>query len=372
MKFKPIVALFLCVLLFFSAACSKVKTEPAASSESTGGSTAETDSGVDYSNFKTAIMLPGIEGENAIFQMIADGIRTACSDLGAPEPKVVEGGDQWTAYGKYLTSLAEVGIYDVIFTTTDVMRYCVKQTHADYPDQKFVLIDADLVGYTNQFDGGVIPDTVWGISFDLYQLGYLGGYFCGLVTQSDMERANSDLVVGLVFTDVYDAWEVDVKTGFTNGVKAAGKEIQIINSIIGDWVDPQKGADVTRALFAQGADIVYYTTGASAYGCVTEAEAQNKYAVADDNNAISLSPDTIIACTLVEGYQAAYDAAYGAITGTLEYGTGRTVGAAEGVISFTFDDPVTQATVPADILEKMEAAYQGLIDGTIDARAPID
>lgn len=372
MKSKPIVALFLCVLLFFSAACSKAKTEPAASSESTGGSTAETDSGVDYSNFKTAIMLPGIEGENAIFQMIADGIRTACSDLGAPEPKVVEGGDQWTAYGKYLISLAEVGIYDVIFTTTDVMRYCVKQTHADYPDQKFVLIDADLVGYANQFDGGVIPDTVWGISFDLYQLGYLGGYFCGLVTQSDMERANSDLVVGLVFTDVYDAWEVDVKTGFTNGVKAAGEEIQIINSIIGDWVDPQKGADVTRALFAQGADIVYYTTGASAYGCVTEAEAQNKYAVADDNNAISLSPDTIIACTLVEGYQAAYDAAYGAITGTLEYGTGRTVGAAEGVISFTFDDPVTQATVPADILEKMEAAYQGLIDGTIDARAPID
>jgi len=370
MKTKMFLALLLCVLLLCTAACGKTATDTNDTTAAVASS--ETDSGVDYSDFKTAIMLPGIEGENAIFQMIADGIRTACSDLGAPEPKVVEGGDQWTSYGKYLTSLAEVGIYDVIFTTTDVMRYCVKETHADYPDQKFVLIDADLVGYEDQFDGGVIPDTVWGVSFDLYQLGYLGGYFCGLVTQSDMERANSDLVVGLVFTDVYDAWEVDVKTGFTNGVNAANPDIQIINSIIGDWVDPQKGADVTRALFAQGADIVYYTTGASAYGCVTEAEAQNKYAVADDNNAISLSPDTIIACTLVEGYQAAYDAAYGAITGTLEYGTGRTVGAADGVISFTFDDPVTQATVPADILEKMETAYQGLIDGTIDAHASID
>ncbi len=369
MKRKAVLALFVSILLLFAAACGG-SSEPAA--DTSAEASAETSETSEYADFKTAIMLPGIEGENAIFQMIADGIRQACADLGAPEPKTVEGGDQWTSYGKYLTSLAEAGIYDVIFTTTDVMRYCVNDTLKSYPDQKFVMVDADLLGYTDQFDGGKIPDTVWGISFDLYQLGYLGGYFCGLVTQSDMERANSDLVVGLVFTDVYDAWEVDVKTGFTNGVKAAGEDILIINSIIGDWVDPQKGADVTRALFAQGADIVYYTTGASAYGCVTEAEAQNKYAVADDNNAISLAPDTIIGCTLVQGYQAAYDAAYGAIKGTLEYGTGRTVGAAEGVISFTFDDPVTQAAVPADILEKMQAAYQGLIDGTIDAHASIN
>ncbi|HWQ07176.1 MAG TPA: BMP family ABC transporter substrate-binding protein [Feifaniaceae bacterium] len=369
MKRKVMIALFICLILLFTTACGKTQTAVDTSSESASTAAAEVS---EYANFKTAIMLPGIEGENAIFKMIADGIRTACADLGAPEPKVVEGGDQWTAYGKYLTSLAEAGIYDVIFTTTDVMRYCVNDTHQAYPDQKFVLIDSDLNGYLDQFEGGVIPDTVWGVSFDLYQLGYLGGYFCGLVTQSDMPRANADLVVGLVFTDVYDAWEVDVKTGFTNGVKAASPDITIINSIIGDWVDPQKGADVSRALFAQGADIIYYTTGASAYGCVTEAEAQNKYAVPDDNNAISLSPETIVGCTLVQGYQAAYDAAYGAVTGTLEYGTGRTVGAAEGVISFTFDDPVTQAAVPADILEKMQAAYQGLIDGTIDPRAPIE
>ncbi len=57
---------------------------------------------------------------------------------------------------KYLTSLAEAGIYDVIFTTTDVMRYCVNETHKLYPDQKFVLIDSDLASYLDQFDGGVI------------------------------------------------------------------------------------------------------------------------------------------------------------------------------------------------------------------------
>lgn len=356
---KRIVCLLLCAtLLLLCFACGKPKVETA-SSESA------------YANFKTAIMLPGIEGENAIFQMIAAGVRDACAALGAPEPKVVEGGDQWTAYGKYLTSLAESKLYDVIFTTTDVMRYCVKETNKAYPEQKIVLLDADLNGYADKFEGGKIPGTVWGVSFDLYQLGYLGGYFCGLVTKSDMPKANAEKVVGLVFTDVYDPWEVDVKTGFTNGVRAVDPEIQVINSIIGDWVDPQKGASVTRALFAQGADIVYYTTGASAYGCVTEAEAQGRYAVANDNNAISLAPETIIGCSLVLGYDAAYDAAYAAITDTLDYGTGRTMGAKENVISFTFDDPVYLESVPEEIRAAMDEAYKGLIDGSIDPRAPI-
>ena len=361
MKRKCFALLLILALVLSLTACG-------GSSESSGDATAADG---DHSGFKTAIMLPGIEGENAIFQMIANGIRDACSELGAPEPKVVEGGDQWTSYGKYLNNLAATGEYDVIFTTTDVMRSPVKDTVAAYPDQKIVMIDADVVGYESKFADGKIPETVWGVSFDLYQLGYLGGTFCALVTESDMERANPDKAVGLVFTDIYDPWEVDLKTGFTNGVKAVDPDIEIINSVIGDWVDPQKGASVTRALIAQGVDVVYYTTGASAYGCVTECETQEKYAVANDNNTISLSPDTIVGCSLVQGYDAAYEAAKGAIEGTLEYGTGRVYGASEGVITFTFDDPVYLEKVPEDIRNAMDEAYKGLADGSIDAHAPI-
>jgi len=361
MKRRFLILTLAVALILSAVGCGSSTPAAESSSEGEGG----------YADFQTAIMLPGIEGENAIFQMIASGIRDACAELGAPEPKVVEGGDQWTSYGKYLTSLAAAGIYDVIFTTTDVMRYCVNDTVKAYPDQKIVLVDADLVGYESKFDGGKIPANVWGISFDMYQLGYLGGHFCALVTQSSMERANPDLKVGLVTTDIYDAWDVDLKTGFTNGVKDVNPDIEIISSVIGDWVDPAKGAAVTRALIAQGVDIVYYTSGASAYGCVTEAEAQNCYAIPHDNNSISLAPGTIIGASLVQGYDAAYAAAKGAIEGTLEYGTGRRAGVAESVIAFTTDDPVYLETVPEDIRAAMDAAIQGLTDGTIDARRPI-
>ena len=146
-------------------------------SDAEGGDEGAADSG--YADFKTAIMLPGTEGENAIFQMLCDGIRAACADAGAPEPKVVEGGGEWTSYGKYLTSLAAAQEYDVIFTTTDVMRYNVNETLKAFPDQKIVILDADLLDYESKFDGGKIPATVWGMSFDLYQLGYLGGKATG-------------------------------------------------------------------------------------------------------------------------------------------------------------------------------------------------
>lgn len=375
MKRNCWIALLLALVMLLGAcsgAAQDVNSSAAPETEETAapGATQE-QAAAQYPDVATAIMLPGIEGENPIFQMIVGGIKQACAELGAPEPKVVEGGDDWNAYGKYLNSLAESGLYDIIFTATDAMKYDVVTASQTYPDQKFALINGDLASYQSEMPDQKIPANVWGIAFDLYQLGYMGGYYCALVTKSTMERANEDLVVGLVFTDVYDPWEIDLKTGFTNGVKDVDPSIEILNSVIGDWVDPQKGASVARAMIAKGADIIYYTTGASAYGCVTEAAAQNVYAISSDNNSIHLDSKTIVGCTMVEGTKAAYDATYRAITGTLPWGTTEAAGAKEGAVTFTFEDPVYLAAVPQDIQDAMQKAYQGLGDGSIDARRPI-
>lgn len=325
-----------------------------------------------FSEVAVAILLPGVEGENPIFQKYVAGIRQACAELGAPAPKVVEGGDDYNSYGKYLVSLAESGLYDVLFTCTNTMCYHVAELSRAYPAQKTVILDGDMNAYFSTLPEGRIPDNVYGVAFDKYEQGYLGGVFCALVTKSAMPRANDALAVGLVFTDVYDSWEIDLKTGFLNGVRDVDPQIEVLRSVIGDWVDPQKGADVTRALLTQGVDIVYYTTGASAYGCVTEAAAQQRYAVGSDHNAISLDPDTIVGCTVVAGDEIAYQTALAAIKGTLAYGSCPEAGAAEGAITFTFDDPVYIQSVPEDIRARMEAAYAGLIDGSIDPHRALD
>ena len=367
MRKNSITALLL-VLMLLLTACSGTNDAGSAGTVSTAGTpdagtSAPGGSAVDDGVFKTAIMVPGIVGENPIFQMLVGGITKGCSELGLPEPKVVEGGDNWAAYNRYLASFADAGEYDVIITFTDSMCDSIKQWASKYPDQKFILIDGDLESYVD-----AMPANVYAMRNRDEELGYIGGYFCGLVTQSSMERANEDLSIGLVFTSEYDPWELDIKPAFINGAHAVNPDIQVINSIVGDWVDPLKGAEVTRALFAQGVDIVWYTTGASTYGCVTEAAAQGKYAVASDNNAISLDPETIVGCTMINGENIAYDVFVRAAKGELPYGSFEVLGAADGAITFTFDDPVYLEKVPQDIRDAMTAMYAELVAGNIDPR----
>ena len=85
MKRRFLILTLVVALVLSAVGCGS--SSPAAESSGESGETG-------YADFQTAIMLPGIEGENAIFQMIASGIRDACAVLGAPEPNVVEGGDQ--------------------------------------------------------------------------------------------------------------------------------------------------------------------------------------------------------------------------------------------------------------------------------------
>lgn len=362
MKKNGYLALLLALLVLLSA-CSPAAGDPGTSATPapTPTPSEQPSGGQEDDLFKTAVMVPGIVGENPIFQMYVGGIQRACNELGLPEPNIVEGGDDWGAYARLLASFADSGEYDVIITFTDSMCDTVKIWSGKYPEQKYILIDGDLEDYM-----GTIPANVYSMRNRDDELGYIGGYFCGLVTKSTMERANADLAVGLVFTDEYEPWEKDIKPTFINGAKAVDPDIEVINVVVGDWVDPIKGAEVTRALFARGVDIVWYTTGASTYGCVTEAAAQKKYAVASDNNSIALDPETIVGCTMIQGEPISYDIMMRAATNELPYGTADVFGAADGTITFTFDDPVYLEKVPQGIRDAMAAMYADLVAGKID------
>lgn len=331
---------------------------PASPAASSPQSTAETGTG---DGFKIAVMSPGVIGENPTFQQLIAGVEQACDELGLEAPNVVEGGEDWEAYGRMLASLADTGEYDVILTYTDYMCDNIKTCSETYPDQKFILLDGDLTAYMD-----AIPDNVYAMRYREEDLGYMGGYFCALVTQSDMERANDDLKVGLIFTDEYDPWEERIKPCFINAVKTVNPDIKVVNSIVGDWVDPNKGAEVARAQFAEGVDIVWYTSSASTYGVVTEAAAQERYVVANDDSDFEMDPDTIVGGTVIKAQNLAYQVAKSAALEELAYGSFEVGGVAQGVISFTFDNPVYLEKVPQDIRDAMQEMYDKLAAGEID------
>lgn len=315
-------------------------------------------------NFKTAVMIPGTIAENPVFQMLIEGISMASQELGIDEPKVIEGGSDWDFYSKSMVALSESGEYDLIITATSGMAYSVVENALEYPDQKYLLFGGELEGMAD-----TIPANAWSVRYKTEDTGYLGGYFCALVTQSQMENANEDLAIGLLFTDVYKDWEEHIKPAFYNGAYHVNPDVEVVNMVVGSWVDVMMGMEKARAMFAQGVDIVWYSTGASTLGCVDEAAAQGKYAVASDHNAISENPDVIVGSTTINATAYTYEIFKQAALGTLEYGQTVDAGAAEGVVSFTFDDPIYIETVPEDIRIAMEEVYTKLAAGEIDPLA---
>jgi len=355
-KLSALIALTLSLLLVLSACGGS--TGSSASPSPTPSASAAASTSPEAAMLTSAIMLPGTLSDNAIFQMFVNGVKDAAAQLGYPEPKVVEGGDDWDSYAKNMVTLSESGKYNIIVTCTESMCDSVLECGNKYPNIKYILLNGTLTDKD-------VPANVFAVRFKNEDLGYLGGYFCGLVTKSNMEYANKDLKVGLLFADVYEPWETQTKPAFIKGAQAVDPNIEVVNSVVGDWVDAMKGAETARAMYAQGVDIIWYTTGSSTYGAVTEAEAEGKYATASDNDSTDLSKN-IPGCTMITGYDYAKNAFLKAADGTLEFGKALEAGAAEGVISFTFDDPDYKQRVPEDIQKAMKDVYQKLASGEIN------
>ena len=358
-KFWAILLVLIMILLGTTACGGKPESNDSAAEPSTSGESAEPEK-----TFTSAIVIPGTLGDNPIFQMMVGGAEEAAAEAGFAKPKEVEGGDDYAGYEKLLLSLAESQSYDLLITYTDSMAESVLKIAAMYPEQKIQLLDGDITS-----TGQEVPPNVYSSRFKNEDLGYLGGCFAGLITKSDLPNANKDLKVGLIFTDIYPSWTNYIQPAFEKGAKSIDPQIEIVFSVVGNWVDPLKGAEVARAQFAQGVDVVWFTTGASTYGAVDEAKRQHKYAICSDNNGISAAPEVILGCTVIEGKDTAKESFVKAYKGELAYGTVEDLGAKEGVVSFTFDDPSYLEKVPEEIRSRMEAIYKDLAGGKIDPLA---
>lgn len=347
---KRILALLLCfVMLFALCACGE------------GGID---DAGEDV--FTAAIMLPGIRSENATFDMYCRGIQEAMDAAGGAELKVIEGGASQVNYGRYLKELADSGEYDVVFTCTNTVTSLLLDVAKEYPEQKFATVKSDL----EKAAGGAIPSNVYAVEFDSYEEGFLGGYYCALVTASNMPRANAELAVGVMFPSYTSTWEEQALPGFKYGAELANKDVKVYEVLINSWTDTTKGQDIARSLQALGVDIIWYSTGASCYGAVLEAKDKGFYACASDHNAIDFDNigETIVGSNITDGYTAAKKVATAAIDGSLIYGTQEFWGATEGIITFTWDDPIYQQYVPEDIRNAMSEMYQKLQNDEINVK----
>ncbi len=300
--------------------------------------------------FSVVLLITGEVGGNAIYEMMVAGAEKAAQEKGF-SLRVVEGGYNAARWEPQLTSLAASGIYDIVVTFTEGMPHSVEKVARAFPSQKIILLD------------GIAPkmDTVFSLGFRDEEMAFLAGVYAAQMVQYH-GWSFPEPTIGLLAGDVYPAMMERMKPAFEYGAKSVIPSIHVLFSVAGSWGDPNKGRDLSRAQYDQGAAIIFTIAGGTGVGAIQAAQEKGRYIIGVDSNYIHHAPNTILACALKYADRAIFDVLIRAYDGTLPFGEIERWGILEGGIGFTIEDPDYLRNTPLMIQDEMKAIIQRLGD----------
>lgn len=155
--------------------------------------------------------------------------------------------------------------------------------------------------------------------------------------------------------------------GFEQGAKHARPDAAVLVNFVGTtpaaFNDPTTGAEVAKAQFQRGADVVFAGAGVSNFGVFAAANDSGRLAIGVDSNQNHLYPGTILTSMLKRVDLAVETAFQAGRAGRWTPGT-RALGLAEGGVDYAVDENNRPLLTPA-MLERVEAARRDIVAGRI-------
>ena len=210
----------------------------------------------------------------------------------------------------------------------------------EFPDTKFAIIDS-VVDQPN----------VRSVVFKEHEGSYLVGLIAGLTTESNVVGFVGGMDIPLIRR---------FACGYVQGVKAADADIRVIQNMTGNepsaWNDPVKGAELTKAQIAEGADVVYHAAGGTGVGVLQAAADAGILGIGVDANQNHLHPGSVLT-SMLKRVDLAVEEAF---TGGADLETGViALGLAEDGVGYALDEH--NASLISDELQGMVEDYRGRI-----------
>jgi basic membrane protein A len=190
-----------------------------------------------------------------------------------------------------LRSLAEAGANPIImtgFAFGDVLNTVAP----DFPDTKFGIIDM-VVDQPN----------VKSVVFTEDQGSYLVGMMAAMASKTNTVGFIGGMDIPLIRR---------FGCGYAQGVKAVKPDATVILNMTGTtpaaWNDPVKGAELTKAQKAQGADVIYAAAGGTGVGVLQTAADEGILSIGVDSNQNYLHPGQVLTSMMKRVDNAVYDA----------------------------------------------------------------
>ncbi len=137
--------------------------------------------------------------------------------------------------------------------------------------------------------------------------------------------------------------------------------IKTVVSYVGSFSDSAKGYDQAKAMFADGADVVFQVAGGSGIGVLQAAKDANKYGIGVDQNQNAVQPGHVLASMLKHVGSSLVLAVEAADAGKLAFGKTTSYGLANNGVGLDFTN--NSNLVPDAIQKKIDALKQDVVDG---------
>jgi len=190
-------------------------------------------------------------------------------------------------YGPNLTSFAEEKM-DLIIGVGFLFEESMKAAAAQFPEQKFAVIDAAVVADTGN---------VASLTFKEEEGSFLVGIIAGMATKTD----KIGFIGGMKFP-LIEKFEY----GFKAGVKAVNPNAEVIVNYADSFEDAGKGKEIALTQNQMGADVIYHAAGGVGVGLMQAAEEKGFWAIGVDQDQSALAPDHVLASMIKRVDNATY------------------------------------------------------------------
>lgn len=300
-------------------------------------------------------------GDKSFNDSAAAGTQKITAELGYAT-KIMEIGRDQTKWEPTILDLSESGQYTAIFLNGSGTKEIVEAIAKDFPDQKYVLFDAEIEAGSN--------DNVYAISYKQNEGSYLGGVVAGLVTASDMPYANPDHKIGFIGGDPGPIIS-DFLVGYIEGAKSVVPDVKMYVSYVGSWTDTAKAKELANAQFSQGVDIIFPAAMTAGLGVIEAAAEKNKYIIGVDSDQAALlaeadpkKAEIILTSVIKEVGESLFQYAQRVGKGEDKYGVTDMLGIKEKSTDIV-ENSYYLKNVPQAIRDQVTKARQDILDGKI-------
>ncbi|MFY9511914.1 MAG: BMP family ABC transporter substrate-binding protein [Rubrivivax sp.] len=212
----------------------------------------------------------------------------------------------------------------------------------DFPKLKFAIVDS-VVSLPN----------VQSIVFKEHEGSFLVGMLAAMASKTGKVGFVGGMDIPLIRK---------FQCGYEQGAKYANPKVTVTGNMTGTtptaWNDPARGAELAKAQFASGVDVVFAAAGGTGIGVYQAAKDAGKYAIGVDSNQNHVQPGTMLTSMVKRVDVAVYNAFKGVTPGV------QALGLKEGGVDYALDDNNAKL-ISADMKKKVDAAKADIIAGKI-------